>query len=119
MTGFLWVALGAALGAPARYLISRAVQVRHRMWMPLGTMTVNVLGSLLLGVLVGAGSGQTLMLLVGTGFCGTLTTFSTFAFETLRLIDIGAPRVALINLAGSLTAGIAAVTVGYVAGRAL
>lgn len=119
MTSFLWVALGAAIGAPARYLIDRGVQQFHETLVPLGTLTVNVLGSLVLGLLAGAETGQRLTLLIGVGFCGALTTFSTFAFETVRLIDTKAPAVAFANLAGSLAAGLAAVSLGYVAGSGL
>ncbi|MFT4289003.1 fluoride efflux transporter CrcB [Nocardioides sp.] len=119
MTAFLWVALGATLGAPARYLVDRAVQSTHQTRMPFGTLAVNVLGSLVLGLLVGAETGTTAALLIGTGFCGTLTTFSTFAFETVRLIDGKSPAVAFANLAGQLAGGLAAVALGYLAGSAL
>src|SRR5699024_920491 len=79
-----WVALGAMLGAPLRYLTDRLVQARHTSAWPWGPLTVNVLGSLLLGLLVAA-SGP-LALLAGTGFCGAYTTWSTAAHESAGLL---------------------------------
>ena len=83
----LLVALGAAVGAPARYLTDRAVQRAHDTLFPWGTLSVNVAASLVLGVLAGAGAHlpASTMALVGTGFCGSLSTFSTFGYETTRL----------------------------------
>lgn len=115
------IALGAAVGAPARYLTDRAVQSRHDSLFPWGTLTVNVVASLLVGVLLGAGGhvSPTLTALVGTGFCGALSTFSTFGYETLRLVQDGARRYAVANVAVSLVAGLAAVAVGWAAGAAI
>lgn len=120
---FLFVCLGAALGAPARYLTDQAIQTRHDTVMPWGTLTVNVVGSLFLGLLTGL-TGSTrvpedVRLLVGTGFCGALTTYSTFSYETLRLFEDGARLYSLLNIAMSLTAGLGAAVVGYVVGLAL
>ena len=81
----LWVALGAALGAPARYLLDRAVQTRHDSVFPFGTLLVNVIGSLLLGFLAALPATGPVMAIAGTGFCGALSTYSTFSYETLRL----------------------------------
>ncbi|GAA4945233.1 hypothetical protein GCM10023238_09270 [Streptomyces heliomycini] len=86
---WLYVVLGAMAGAPLRYLTDRAVQSRHDSVFPWGTFTVNVTGSLVLGLLTGAtaagAAGSRLQLLLGTGLCGALTTYSTFSYETLRL----------------------------------
>jgi fluoride exporter len=121
--GFLFVCLGAAVGAPARYLTDRAIQARHDTVLPWGTLAVNVLGSLVLGLLVGVGDGHrvpgSLTLLVGTGFCGALTTYSTFSYETLRLYESGARLYAALNVAVSLLAGLAAAVVGVAIGSAL
>lgn len=107
-----WVALGAMLGAPLRYLTDRLVQSRHTSAWPWGTLTVNVLGSLLLGLLV-ATSGP-LALLAGTGFCGTYTTWSTAAHESAGLLrrrrpwyGIGYPVASVVLCA--LAAGVGAV----------
>lgn len=117
----LMVALGAAVGAPARYLTDRAVQSRHQMVMPWGTIGVNVIGSLILGALTGAGStvSPAVVALLGTGFCGALTTYSTFSFETWRLIEEESYGAAVTNVVVSVGAGLAAVVAGYAATSAL
>ena len=115
----LWVALGAAVGAPLRYLTDRAVQRMHRSVLPWGTFTVNVVGSFVLGALTGAGASSTVTTLVGTGFCGALTTYSTFAYETLGLAERRAVGAAVANLAGSVAAGVAAALLGWLSARAL
>ena len=117
----LMVALGAAVGAPARYLADRAVQSRHETVMPWGTLAVNVIGSLILGALTGAGSmvSPTVLALLGTGFCGALTTYSTFSFETWRLIEQESYGAAVANVVVSVGAGLAAVVAGYAAAAAL
>ncbi|MCO1594935.1 fluoride efflux transporter CrcB [Micromonospora sp. RHAY321] len=115
----LLIALGAAVGAPLRYLTDRAVQSRHDSAFPWGTLTVNVIGSLLLGALVGMPAGPVVGALLGTGFCGALTTYSTFGYETLRLAQGGHRLLALANVAGSVAAGLAAATAGYTLARAL
>ena len=111
---FLFVALGAAAGAPLRYLVDRAVQARHDSLFPWGTFTVNVIGSLILGLLIGGATAipSTVMQLLGTGLCGALTTYSTFGFETIRLIEDRARLYALINVLTSVIAGLGAAFVG-------
>lgn len=117
------VILGGAVGAPLRYLTDLLVQARHDSVLPWGTLTVNVLGSLILGVVAGAvataGAPAWLLTLVGTGFCGALTTFSTFGFETIRLIEDGAWFEALVNVVVSVTVGLLAVTAGWALMEAL
>ncbi len=85
----LLVAVGAAVGAPLRYLVDRAVQAHHDSLFPWGTFTVNAAGSFVLGALT-TGTLNTpapVMAAVGTGLCGALTTYSTFGYETLRLVQ--------------------------------
>jgi CrcB protein len=117
----LMIALGAAVGAPARYLTDRAVQGRHESVMPWGTLSVNVTGSMILGALTGAGSAASpaVVALIGTGFCGALTTYSTFSFETWRLIEEESYGAAAANVLVSVMASLAAVYVGYAAMAAL
>jgi CrcB protein len=119
----LLVLLGGAVGAPARYLTDRFVQVRHDSVFPWGTLAVNVAGSALLGFLLGAQRHLGLPSLVvdalGTGFCGGLTTFSTFGYETLRLLEDGAVAEAGLNLLGSLAAGVLAAGAGFALAAAL
>ncbi|WP_073952695.1 fluoride efflux transporter CrcB [Streptomyces kebangsaanensis] len=118
---WLLVVVGAAVGAPLRYLTDRAVQSRHDSVFPWGTFVVNVVGCLVLGLLTGAVSaglaGPRLQLLLGTGLCGALTTYSTFSYETLRLTETGAGPYAAVNVAASVVAGLGAAFAGvWIAG---
>lgn len=116
----LAVAAGGCLGAPARYLVDRAVSDRTESDLPWGTLAVNTSGSLLLGLLVGLSRahhlGPVLLAWTGTGFCGAYTTFSTFALESVRLAEAGEAGVAVLNLALSLVCGIAAAIAGSALG---
>ncbi|MEU6735406.1 fluoride efflux transporter CrcB [Streptomyces physcomitrii] len=118
---WLLVIAGALVGAPLRHLTDRAVQTRHDSVFPWGTLTVNVAGSLVLGLLTGAVSAgaasSRLALLLGTGLCGALTTYSTFSYETLRLAGPGTRLLALANVGGTLVAGLAAVFAGVALGE--
>jgi CrcB protein len=111
------------VGAPLRYLTDRAVQSRHDSVFPWGTFAVNVTGCLILGLLTGAAAtgtaGSHLQLLLGTGLCGALTTYSTFSYETLRLTETGAGLYAAANVVGSVTAGLGAAFVGVSLAQAL
>lgn len=116
MTALLVIA-GAVLGAPLRYLADLLVQSRHDTVFPWGTLTVNATGCLVLGAVAGAvsaGSPAWLLTLVGTGFCGALTTFSTFGFETVRLVEEGSVLEAVLNTAVSLLLGFVACAGGWV-----
>lgn len=112
------VALGGAAGAPARYLVTLAVAQRTRGDYPLGTLVVNVLGSLVLGFVTGLALYRAFPSLpeaaIGTGFCGAFTTFSTFTFETGELTEQGRVGAAgavvattVLGSAGAAAAGIA------------
>lgn len=107
----LLVMVGGAIGAPLRYLTDRAVQRRRDMAFPLGTFVVNVVGSLVLGLVAGRLTPE-LQLLVGTGFCGALTTYSTFSYETLRLVEDGSGFLAGANVLGSVIVGVLAAFLG-------
>ncbi|MFF5288228.1 fluoride efflux transporter CrcB [Paractinoplanes globisporus] len=115
----LLVALGAAVGAPLRYLTDRAVQARHDSVFPWGTFAVNMAGSLLLGFLTGLPSSAAVTALLGTGFCGALTTYSTFSYETLRLAQEGARFYAVVNVVASVVAGLGAAGVGLLLAQGL
>jgi fluoride exporter len=120
---WLLVALGAAVGAPLRYLADRFVQARHDSVFPWGTFVVNTAGSLVLGALTGAvgggAAGSTTQALLGTGLCGALTTYSTFSYETLRLAERGWMFLAVANMAATLFAGLGAVFFGLTLTRHL
>lgn len=117
MPSLLLVMVGGAVGAGCRFLVDHAITRRRSGPLPWGTLVVNVAGSLLLGFVAGAGRALPGWLgdLVGTGFCGALTTYSTFAHETVRLAGSGRPRPlwAGLNVAVTLVAGIAAAAAGW------
>ena len=117
----LMIAIGAAIGAPARYLADRAVQSRHDTALPWGTVTVNVVASLVFGFVAGAAGhvSAEVQALVATGFCGALSTFSTFSYETLRLGQEGRRSVAATNVVVSVAAALGAAALGWVLGAAL
>lgn len=119
----LAVAAGGFVGAPSRYLLDRAVSRRVESDMPLGTLAVNGTGSFLLGLLTGldlagrlTGLGDAFL---GTGFCGAFTTFSTFSFETVRLLEDGRLFDAAQNVVVSAIAGLALAAAGVALGLAL
>ncbi|OKK18111.1 chromosome condensation protein CrcB [Streptomyces sp. CB00455] len=113
---WLLVVAGAAVGAPLRYLTDRAVQARHDSAFPWGTFVVNAAACLLLGVLTGAlltgASSSRLGLLLGTGLCGALSTYSTFSYETLRLAERGWGFLAAANVGASVLVGLGSVHLG-------
>ncbi|MEY9847715.1 fluoride efflux transporter CrcB [Streptacidiphilus sp. MAP5-3] len=113
----LLVFVGGMLGAPLRYLTDRAVQSRHDSVFPWGTFAVNVVGSLVLGGIASGvahhGWSPDISLFAGTGICGGLTTFSTFGYETWRLLTAGSRAEAALNACGSLAAGLASAAAGF------
>lgn len=114
----LWAAVLVAGGAGAvcRYLVDGAVTARTRGAYPWGTLVVNLTGSLLLGIVAGLitkhGAPEAVGVVAGTAFCGAYTTFSTLAYETVRLAEDGAWRLALAHL-GTLVPGGAAAALGW------
>ena len=120
---WLLVVAGAMVGAPLRYLTDRAVQARHDTVFPWGTFTVNVVGCLVLGLLTGVvtygAASPEVRLLVGTGLCGALTTYSTFSYETLRLTETGARFFAAANVVASVVAGLGAAFTGAALAEAI
>jgi fluoride exporter len=109
--------LGGA-GALGRFLLDAAVSARAGGF-PWGTLTVNLSGTLALGVLVGAAVGGDALRLAGTGLLGAFTTFSTWVFESHRLAEDGDARLGAANLLGSLALGLAAAWLGRRIGAAL
>ncbi|MEW9516807.1 fluoride efflux transporter CrcB [Streptomyces tubercidicus] len=120
---WLLVVAGAVVGAPLRFLTDRYVQSRYDTVFPWGTFIVNVAGSLILGLVTGAvaagAAPSHVQLLLGTGLCGALTTYSTFSYETLRLVADGARGYAVANAVASVASCLAAAFAGAAAAQAL
>jgi CrcB protein len=109
LAAWSWFVIACMIGAPLRFLIDGVVQDHTDGVFPHGTWVINVTGSFLLGVLTGLalyhGFGKVPKTILGTGFCGAYTTFSTFTFETVRLAEEGDLRDAARNAALSLLLG--------------
>ncbi|MEX2154195.1 MAG: fluoride efflux transporter CrcB [Gemmatimonadaceae bacterium] len=120
----LLVALGGAIGSASRYALSFAVQSRTTSLFPWGTLLVNVTGSFLVGLIMRyALGGQAISaearLFLTVGFCGGYTTFSTFSYESLRLIEDADYRRAGLYIVSSVALSLAATAAGFVLARGL
>jgi CrcB protein len=107
----LLVAVGAAVGAPLRFLVASALDRRD---LPYGTLLVNVAGSFLLGLFVGLGVDGDRLALLGTGFCGGFTTYSAFALQTHRL----RPRRGAMYAVTTVGVSLVACGAGFLIGQA-
>lgn len=121
MTMLLLAMAGAGVGAPSRYLVDRFIQTRHASIFPWGTFTINVVGCFLLAVLIGMGADlpSNLLVLLGAGFCGGFTTFSTFGFEAVRMTQDDHSGPALLYVVGSIVVGMLVAVPGTWLGGAL
>jgi CrcB protein len=115
----LLVLLGGGVGAVARFSLDAFVQARRLGEFPLGTLVVNVGGSFLLGVLVGLAVSHRTTVILGEGTLGSYTTFSTWMLETHRPAEDGEVKLAWVNIAVSLAAGLGAAALGKAIGGAL
>jgi CrcB protein len=119
----LLVIMGAMVGAPLRYLADRAVAARHDSVFPWGTLVVNVAGSLILGFLAAGvaarGVAPAVWTAAGIGLCGALTTYSTFSFETIRLVRDGSRFYAAMNAVANVGAGLGAGVIGAMLAQAV
>lgn len=108
------VLLGGMVGAPLRYLVDVAVTRRIRTTFPAGTLLANVLACLVLGLVAGAGlaSDSAAVALLGAGVAGAMSTYSTFAFETVRLAEEGEVARAVLYVLASIAAGVGALVAG-------
>ncbi len=113
---WLVIALGAGAGAAARYLLDRAVTRRR---FPTGILLVNLLGSLLAGIVAGAAPGPLTTDLLAVGLLGGFTTASTLAVDVLRLHRDGAGRLAVLDVVLSVGPGLLLAAAGLALGRAL
>ncbi len=116
MTLAVVVAGAGAVGAASRFLLDGVVQDRTRAVFPVGTLTVNVVGSFIMGVVTGLalfhGLTNAPKAIVGTGYCGGLTTWSTASWETVQLAEQGATGAAVANALGGVAASLAAAAAG-------
>jgi fluoride exporter len=124
MNRYLLIALGAALGANARYLVGVWAGQRLGAGFPYGTLMVNVTGSLVLGFLFATAAGglavsAELRLLLGVGFLGAYTTFSSFAVESLTLLQNGSAWKGMLNILANDLVGLLAALLGVFLARLL
>ena len=119
-----FVALGGAVGTVARYLLTLVIQSRAGAGFPLATLLINISGSILLGFLMRYGLESTaaspeVRLLLTTGFCGGYTTFSTFSYETARLIEDGEWHRGAAYIAASVAVSLGGTFIGFALARGL
>ena len=119
MKHLLLVGLGGFIGSVARFLVSKLNLSWHFLSIPMGTLTVNVLGSFIIGILVGISVKSDLIstdlrLFLMVGFCGGFTTFSSFSSENLMLMQNGQVVTVIIYTALSILLGVLAVYLGYI-----
>ena len=120
MMNIVFVGLGGFIGASTRYLISLYASKIFTSKIPIGTLTVNILGSLIIGIVMELTLKTSLIsphmkLFLITGFLGGLTTFSTFSYETMELIEKGELLLAIFNIALNLLLSL----VGAILGRGI
>lgn len=118
MKQLLLIGFGGFIGSITRYLVSRLNLTWNFHSIPMGTLTVNIIGSLLIGFMLGVFVNSNLLhtnlkLFLVVGFCGGFTTFSSFTNENFLLLQNGQILTALIYIVGSITLGILAVFTGY------
>jgi CrcB protein len=118
---YVWVALGGAAGAAARFAVAQWTGARWGGTFPWGTLAVNLTGSLAIGLvltlLLARGADPTYRLLLVTGFLGGYTTFSAFSFETLALLEARRWDAAALYVGGSVALGLLATALGLGLGR--
>lgn len=111
-----WVSMAGSTGAVIRFMVDSALRSRWAAQVPIGTLTINLSGSLLLGLLTRMvmfhAAPSTLILVAGTGFCGGYTTFSAASFESVWLIQQGQYRPAFVTCGGNLFGTFAAAALG-------
>lgn len=124
LSNYIWIALGASIGASARYFLSVLIARDFASAFPYGTLLINITGSLILGFFLVFSTERALLdpkwrLLVAVGFCGSYTTFSSYAFESFALMEQGQWLLSGINIVGSNALCLAAVLGGAALARAL
>lgn len=122
MNGLILVALGGGIGAAGRYLLGNTMSRFMGSTFPWGTLTANVLGGFAMGLLVGwlafkVSGGENFRLFIGVGVLGGFTTFSSFSFESLRMIENKAYAMAAGYMSASVVLSILAVFIGLMIAR--
>jgi CrcB protein len=107
------VALAGAAGAVVRFVVDGHVLARTGGRLPWGTALINLSGAFVLGIIAGIAPGHAVTLIVGTGFLGAYTTFSTWMLESLLLGESGRTNAAVVNVAGQLVVGLAVAALGF------
>lgn len=120
----IWLAVAGACGTVSRYALCELASKARSGHFPLGTFTVNIIGSFLFGLVYAYAQkklpiSSELRLIMLTGFMGAFTTFSTFAFDTAKLIRSDQWMLAFGNVFGQITLGVLALAIGVLAGRQL
>ena len=113
---WVWIALAGAAGAVARFVVDGVVLTRTGGRLPWGTALINLTGAFVLGLIAGAAPSHAVALILGTGFLGAYTTFSTWMLESLLLAESGRSRAAAVNLAGQIVAGFLVAALGFALG---
>jgi CrcB protein len=113
LTSYFWVALGSALGGVARFWLTMITERLVGSGFPWATVTINVLGSLVIGAVAARDPDDIARLFVMTGICGGFTTFSAFSLQTLALLQAGQPLKALANILLSVLLCLAACWAGW------
>ena len=121
---YLWIALGAIVGASARYFLSGVIARNFSAVFPFGTLIINITGSLVLGFFLILATERVFLAprwrsLIAIGFCGSYTTFSTFAFETFACMEQGEWLLMVVNIIASNVLCLAAVLAGAAIARGL
>ncbi len=124
LSNYIWIALGAVVGASARYFLNTLIARDISSAFPYGTLLINITGSLILGFFLVFSTERALLdprwrLLVAVGFCGSYTTFSSYAFESFALMEQGQWLLSGINVIGSNALCLAGVLAGAALARAL
>ncbi|HLX82583.1 MAG TPA: fluoride efflux transporter CrcB [Terriglobales bacterium] len=124
LSNYIWIALGAIVGASTRYFLSVLIARDFASAFPYGTLLINITGSLILGFFLVFSTERALLdpkwrLLVAVGFCGSYTTFSSYAFESFALMEQGQWLLSGLNIVGSNALCLAAVLGGAALARAL
>jgi CrcB protein len=124
LTNYFWISVGAVIGASARYSLSTLISRNFESAFPYGTLLINITGSLILGFFLIFSTERALLdprwrLLIAVGFCGSYTTFSSYAFESFALMEQGQWLLTGLNIIGSNALCLAAVLAGAALARGL